>query len=511
MLGFWTRYRSALALVALLATSCVPSDTSTVIRDRDEGISARLSAASQPAPAVQAGDPLTVSDAVWLGNSVLKLPSGEPLPDKWLEKNAIALRTDMPSSLAQIISVLSADTRIPIRLAGGAESAGTAAAATGTPDGMIVAYEGPLPALLDLICGYFNVNWVYQGGAIVISRYQTRTFVVDALPGSFSVEPPGSTGASGGASSSATATPLASATIDIWQDISSTLDSLIGSDGSVTISQSSGTIVISTTPEKMERVSAYIAEENQRLSAQVAITLELFTVTMDDSQSYGLDLTAALKSIEGLPTINLTGPGGAVAGGGSLTVNLVEPSELTGSKGIAQALSKIGHATRVAQIPMTTLNNRPAYQRVAKDQAYVSETSTTTTNTSTTAEISTDTVSTGISVSMLPRIMSDGRILLQYALAQGELLNLPKFTSGTTTVQLPETQGLSFSQQVMMKSGSTLILAGYDQSQANSNKAGMLNPSMWPLGGTQDSTKSRQMVVIAITPRQIQVARPEAS
>lgn len=62
------------------------------------------------------------------------------------------------------------------------------------PPGMIVSYEGPLSGLLNLIGGYYNVNWRFDGGTIVFSRYQTRTFVMDALPGSISMTPPEDTG-----------------------------------------------------------------------------------------------------------------------------------------------------------------------------------------------------------------------------------------------------------------------------------------------------------------------------
>ena len=516
----------------LLLSACADTKLDGVIGERANAIQGQLETARQPAaPTQAAGESLTVSDAPWAGDVAVKMSTGEPLPDEWLKPNAIAVRSDSPILLNQLAAVISSQTKIPIRLTGGAErvDADLRTAMSGGNEnqnnnvgnnsnqqqvqpGIILAYEGPLPGLLDLVAGYYNVNWSYSNGTIVINRFVTKTFTLDALPGAINVAAPGATGASGGAAAAATATPLASANIDIWTDIDNTLTSILDGQGDVTISQSSGTIVVSTTTDRMERVSRYIADENARLSRQVAVTIELYTVGLDDSSQYGLDLTAALKQINGMPTINLSGPTSGLTDAASMTVTLVEPATLAGTQGIVKALSTLGKTTRVAQIPITTLNNRPANQRIALDTAYIKEVTTTVTEGSNTNQTSatTDTVTTGISISILPRIMNDGRVLLQYALAQGELLRLRNFDVGDNTVQLPETQGLSFSQQVMMKNGSTLVLAGFDQSDADSNARGLGSPLTWLFGGSKSATRSRQMVVIAITPREINVLRPEA-
>jgi type IVB pilus formation R64 PilN family outer membrane protein len=524
---------SVLLLFPLLLTACATSELDPLIESRTSDVEGIIETAREPGAAGRSTDALVVSDSLWAGDRAFRMTSGEPLPAEWLRADSIAIRSDTPLELTQIASILSAQTKIPIRLTGGAEDVdsdlrqgasttptgggpiNSPASSSGTSaSGMILAYEGPLSGLLDLVSGYYNVSWQYANGTITINRFQTRTFVIDALPGSITVAAPGGSGASSGAAASATATPLSSANIDIWSDIDRTLQSIIGDQGSVTISQSSGTIVVSTTSDRMEQVSRYIEDENVRLSRQVAITIDLYTVDISDSSAYGFDLRAAISSIADLPTVSLSGPSTGLTSPGSVTVTLVEPNELTGTRGIAQALAVLGKTTRIAQIPITTLNNRPASQRIAVDTAYVSEVSTTTTGTAgtTTSAASTETVTTGITVSILPRVMSDGRILLQYALAQGELLGLENFEVGDgQTVQLPETQGISFSQQVMMRNAATLVLAGYDQSDASRNARGVGRPLTWILGGSTQSQQARKMVVIAITPREISVARREAS
>lgn len=507
-----------LATSLVLLAGCASSALDPVIDDRVDAAASRVEAAKTPA-SPRLSDPLLVSDTVWLGDKVMRLPQGRPLPAELENAKSIALRSDNPLTLNQLTAIISSQTRLPIRLTDGAgdidseqQAAGgnnnNAAQQGALPPGMIVSYEGPLSGLLNLIGGYYNVNWRFDGGTIVFSRYQTRTFVMDALPGSISMTPPEDTGGE----NSITPQLMASANIDIWDDIRRTITNIIGTGGTIDISQSSGTVVVSTTNDRMERVARFLEEENRRLSRQVAVSIEMYTVQIDDASAYGLDLTAALSSISGLPTIDISGPAAGLTDPGSITVSLVEPTEMAGTKGVAQALATLGKTTRLSQIPITTLNNRPATQSISLDTAYVSEvTSTSSGVDNVSTSISTDTITTGISVSVLPRIMSDGRILLQYALAQSDAPSIKNFTSGSSTVQLPQTQALAFSQQVMMKNGSTLVLAGFDQSNDANDSTGVGRPITWILGGSNRSQHTRQLVVVSITPREIRIARREAS
>lgn len=526
----------SIAVLALLLAGCASTVLDPVINERVDQAHSQIELARQPAPGRQ--DPLEVTDSVWLGDVAVPLKSGSPLPDKWLHEDSIALRSDNPLGLNQLIGIISSQTHIPVRLTDGASELdsgassqssspvppGMAGAPSGSsaggsssgtlPPGMLLSFQGPLPDLLDMITSYFNVYWSYDGSSLTISRYQTRTFALDALPGSISVTAPSSTGATGAAAGSAQAQPLATANIDIWEDIRHTIADMVGQEGSVNISQSSGTVVVSTTGDRMERIAAFVQEENRRLSRQVAVTIELYTVSVTDNESYGLDSLNLALNMSGnvLDIGKITGvSSGADSAAGSMAFTILNPGAFRGTTGLLQALSTLGKATRVAQIPVTTLNNRPANQRIAVDQAYVSEVSSTTSADTVTTDVTTDTVTTGISVSILPRLMADNRILLQYALAQGALLQLKDFPAGSNTVQLPETQGLSFSQQVMLKDGATLVLAGFDQSDASSDGRGVGRPLTWALGGSTSSSRTRQIVVIAITPREIVVNRREAS
>jgi hypothetical protein len=51
-----------------------------------------------------------------------------------------------------------------------------------------------------------------------------------------------------------------------------------------------------------------------------------------------------------------------------------------------------------------------------------------------------------------------------------------------------------------MKSGETLVISGYEGTNDNSNQSGTGTASMYALGGGYDTNRSREVIVILITP-----------
>ena len=72
-------------------------------------------------------------------------------------------------------------------------------------------------------------------------------------------------------------------------------------------------------------------------------------------------------------------------------------------------------------------------------------------------------------------------------------------------MQLPETTTRSFIQQSMLRSGSTLILAGFSQEQTQQNANGTLDPYNILLGGGIGNNKKKSLLLIAITPQELDV------
>ncbi|MBO7332097.1 MAG: hypothetical protein J6U64_00335, partial [Alphaproteobacteria bacterium] len=73
-------------------------------------------------------------------------------------------------------------------------------------------------------------------------------------------------------------------------------------------------------------------------------------------------------------------------------------------------------------------------------------------------------------------------------------------TSETSVVQLPTLQTRAFVQEIAMRSGSTLILTGFETLQDKTDQSGVGRPRVSLLGGKAYADQSRNVLVILLTP-----------
>lgn len=552
-----------MVVAGLVLSGCLAEEITQKVKTDQPTVEAGVKRASQPAPAINY-DPLQVTDQVWAGTQAVRMRRGLPLPANVEGSRSITLIAAEGMSMADIASFISNNTGIGVRLSDGADRLGTGAAsgpavatsarpsaatgaaaaaanaATSASGGgliinsaagdirpMTLAYEGPLSGLLDAVASHYGVNWRFDGKGINISRFETRTFVVEAMPGTANVTDGlqaentgggggGASGSSGGGSSTSSLDQKSElkSTFDYWAELQESITTILGGVGALKTSPSGGTVTVITTPEIMRTVAQYMEEENRRNTRQVAITVELFTVSLSDSENFTTNLSVAFQDLD-IGGFNLTGPNlGAVSSetGSELSAAVLSPtSKWSGSEGLVRALSTLGNVSRVARIPVTTLNNRPASRRIGRDKAYLASVSVSQSGDSNfqQASLTPGVVREGFSLQVTPRILGDGRILIQYSLSVVELLQDPieQIDVGDNSLQLPETSSRVFVQQAMLNNGDSLVLSGFDEDRQQSNNSGFGNPYNWLMGGQATGNKTREMFFLTMTPREIDVPR----
>lgn len=164
------------------------------------------------------------------------------------------------------------------------------------PTKMLVSYRGPLSGLLDEIGSRFGIWWRYDKNEIYFYKFMTKTFVLYSLPTKQSLSSNiggSSTDSGSGGSSSLTLTNTAE--LELWSNIEKSITSMIGKDAQLSLDPTNGTISLTATPNEIRRVAHYINEQNARLSRQVAISIKVLQVTIDDSDTFGLNLSSAFK------------------------------------------------------------------------------------------------------------------------------------------------------------------------------------------------------------------------
>lgn len=472
------------------------------------------------------GDPIPddvvrVKNDIWLGDTSSVEFEGEPVPAYLETKDGITLISNRPITLYEIGSMINKITSISVRYAPELEQSAISNADSNQPSmqdlgaqwtdstKMIVNYKGPISGLLDEVANRFGIWWKYEKNEIYFYKYVTKTFVIYSLPTNPSLSV--SVGGSGGSSSISQSSSVDG--LDMWNNIQSTITSMITQDSNLVIDKGNGTITLTATPTDIKRVAKYINEQNNRISKQVAISVKVIQLNITNADKYSLDLNATFGGRGSIKDIT-AGTSATIDNSiSSLTMGI--SSKRWSVDAAMNALSQEGQTNLVTSGTVTTMNNKPAPIQVVKTQNYISDITKTNSGDSDSYDISVETeeIETGFTMSVLPRVLDHGRILMFFNLTLSDLLSLEAVditsskkdeegeSSGESQyIQNPVIETRGFTQEVAMKSGETLILAGYERVEDSTDKKGVGTPENTLLGGSSSAERDRTILVIMLTP-----------
>ncbi len=512
-------------LLLLGVASCsLPTDYDAAVeRDVDATIKYKEEAKKPQTPADT--DVIRIKDDIWLGDtSEIEYEGDKPLPSYLETADGVTLVSNRPITLYEIGNKISQITSIKMRFAPQLEATAKAAADKNAPtvnkvgtkwsdtSRMLVSYKGSLSGLLDEVCSYFGVWWKYENGEIYIYKYTTKTFTLYTLPTKPSMTASVSSSSGGGSISNGLSG------IDLWANIVAAVKSMLGTGSSLVTDPMNGTLTITATPTEIKKVAKFVNEQNVRLSRQVAISVKVLQVEVDESHGFGFDLDAAFKDRTDrgghISLRGINGPMGLAESDQNSSLNMKILSGDVTINAAMQALATQGTTTLVTSGTVTTMNNKPAPIQVVKTQNYISEYTKTNNGTvggeqSYDITVSTEEIETGFTLDVLPRIMDHGRLMMLFSLSLSDLLALENVALGSDDgnghgdsgyIQNPIKEERGFSQEVALKSGETLVLSGYERVNTTSTKEGLGAVNNNILGGSQKNDQTRSIIVILLTP-----------
>lgn len=405
-----------------------------------------------------------------------------------------------------------------------------------TPLHLVYAH-GDLRGLLDMAAARFGVSWKYQDGAIVFFYTDTQVFQVSAIPGdskldasvisgssnsgglsggsggggSGSTSASGGSGGTGGGSSSSPSISSDNSTnigmnaeLSVYSGLVAGIKAMLSPAGSVVPSPATGSMTVTDTPEVLERVGEFMAQQNRVLSRQILVNVTVLSVTLSADDSYGIDWNAVYQTLGTRFNIanTFTSLPGLSESPGQVAATVITPnSRASGTTAMISALSDQGTVRRKTSAAVTTLNDQPVPVQVAEQQSYLAQVSSTATlNVGTQTSLTAGTVSTGFNMTLLPHILDDGTVMMQFYTNISSLKSLDSVTSGTSTIQVPTVDTRNFLQRVAMKSGQTLVISGYEGIADNGTQQGIGNASNYALGGGYNGQRSREVIVILLSP-----------
>ncbi len=383
----------------------------------------------------------------------------------------------------------------------------------------------PLEGLLDLVTARFGLSWRKMGRSVSIFYLDTKTFNFYAIPSATemqSVIQSGTSvaaGISNGGSGDSSASGSLSGTMgsnqttavelktSITDDLAKNVQSMLTPGvGRMAISSATGTLTVTDTPEVLARVESYLEDQNRNLTKQVLLNVKVLSVTLTNKDSLGIDWNLVYQSLTNKFGFSFKSAGELDPSANSGAISILDNAtgragQFAGTSLIVQALSQQGKISMITSPSVTTLNLQPVPVQVARQTSYLASVqSTNTAQVGITTALTPATVTTGFNMNLLPYVMPDRRLLLQYSINLSALRRLRSVTSGNSTIEIPEIENRIFSQKVRLKSGETLVLSGFEQSTDGGSQAGVGEKNNILLGGSSMAERRHDVIVVLITP-----------
>jgi type IVB pilus formation R64 PilN family outer membrane protein len=253
------------------------------------------------------------------------------------------------------------------------------------------------------------------------------------------------------------------------------------------------------TPDTLDRVAAYIENENKTLERQVVINVVVLSVSLNDSDDYGINWNLVYNTLRQQYGLSSAVP--IPVDANRFFAGVVGDSRFAGSSAIIHALSKQGKVRRQTTASVITLNNQVVPLQVAKQTSYLQSTQTAVVpQVGTTTTLIPGTVTSGFNMSILPHVLSNGTVLLQFSTDISALNAIREVQSGSSKIETPEIDTRNFLQRVAMKSNETLIISGFEQTDDNLDRQGAGSARNVAFGGGMKAASAKESIVILITP-----------
>jgi len=393
-----------------------------------------------------------------------------------------------------------------------------------------IAYQGSLRGLLDEIAGKLDATWEYESASRTIHfyRYESRVFHIATIPGLMASATDfggqGGRNVQGGQGQSISTTSSGNRAqyegkYSVWQVIDKNIGLMLSPSGSLSINEAAASIVVRDRWDRLDKIANYVHTINGQLSTQVKVNVTVYRVTQNDSDSHGINWSAAYNEIAkraGVMGVTITTPRPTSDGLSSMILSaptLNKNGNITpfaGSQAFLDALSSIGKTSVVTNSTVSTVNNIAAPVKVFTSKSYLAQSTPLITSGVTGgnsspvgagASLTPGSVETGFSMQILPSVQPDGhRVLMQVMLSLSTLDALDPVESGGQMIQVPTVSGRELLQRVWMRSGQSLILAGYESTGSDDTTASPVSKGLWGLIGQRRTSNTHDALVIVITP-----------
>jgi len=420
--------------------------------------------------------------------------------------------------ISQVLSYLSGITQVPIELKDNVQ------------DRVSFYGQGTLKSILDTFCAYNNLYYKVENGKIIVRRYISAVFQINipmtttktysynttfgqsvvggasggGMLGGTTTNPVQSTGTTSNSSSFSFNENLAQNIVNLIKPLLQDPKSRISYDPNTGILTFFGSI------NDYKTVKSIVKKLNDELSQPIKIRLDVIAINLLNEYSTGINIQALFNSIKSL-NLSLSAPISTTNPTGSLFKASISG---TNYSALVNALQQYGRTRTLDSETYTVLPNQPIVYSPTNTQSYISSYNiyippAVAGTTSTPAYIPmVSYLNTGTSITILPRLTKDKRLMVDVYYSQNTLQNLNStsvtVTNGVTVpIQFPELSSQNSVLTSILKPSQTIALISSVYDLKKENEAGIplliKIPLLKYLFGNTDNYSNKVQFIITIT------------
>lgn len=494
----------SLSLMAALLASC-SNDALQTAKARLNANNTAIGEAADRAKlrAAQTGRLVSSTD-MFLGDEVIDLDRGTPLPDRTGTID-LTLREAMP--LSAIAKALSEQAGYPI------------VSVMNDAPRAIGRLQGDLATVLTRLKVTENISYEHRNGVVMLIPAGIEIVPIPAVlvPALQTLGSGSSTrrSASGGQQSAA-AQQNKSTSVNSEEGLKAFVQQLNSLGASLPYPGTEikadavlGIVTIKGPPAALPAVKRLVEERIAMIKQPIRVDLRVLSLDVGTRREVSTNLDSVWGSLLGQPARFI---GNSTASGLTLLRNTptgIKPDTLEA------AISTLASRNNVLSNQRITAALLPGTIKQISDvrvRTYVRESTppgqaSSSSISSTTATVTQDDIETGTRGQMVAMPVSKSQIDVSYTLAISSLLALRQITSGNVTLQQPETLFREFADRIVMTSGDTMVVSAQLIETASSTGAGLVNAEI-PVPGNASGETTYQLLIVLLSAEMINPAAP---
>lgn len=371
-------------------------------------------------------------------------------------------------------------------------------------------FEGSLADLLLRLASRYRWHLQWHASNVVIEEFEVAEFDVAFIAGDTSyfmgnrdsqqqLRQPTGDGLNTSAISNQSEQFLnfSSDQLSVWADLEKAVGMLLSEHGQMTINQSSTSVLVRDYPQHVSQVRNYLAQQNERLTRQVVIDVQIVEVAFTDEQQFSIDWDAIVRTAGGEGVLGFASAQMAQLTGGQM-IWQQQQGQASGSQVLIDAIEQQGLVTTSNHPRVVSLNNQIAKIVLEDNATYLAAAgSSATANVGRADILQPGVVTTGFELYLLPSIR-DGEVILQLSTELSDLERIDEVRSGEQMIQTPHTNRKKFFMKALVEHGQTLLMSGLkNERQQNQRQQSWLSLL---LGGSQINGSRRSETLVLLTP-----------